>query len=168
MRKISGIIPSSPRVTTVDLANSGASRPGMPTFGRVQGTSSLAKANNAYLTSFSKDISMDPKLGRRRPMDPQMRHEQIVADVANGFFLKKAAEHQSPTVEVGLQKSPNSLETQRASQPQFDFLSGEVELPSRIELSGDPRLQESLDETGSSTDQDMDTAVVGHNIDITI
>ena len=58
MEKISGIIPSTPRVTTVDLQSSAsAARPGSPPFGRPMGTSALAENKAAREAEIAKAMS---------------------------------------------------------------------------------------------------------------
>lgn len=43
MEKISGILPATSRVSTVDLESSGSVRPGAPNYGRPVGTSTLGQ-----------------------------------------------------------------------------------------------------------------------------
>lgn len=47
MEKISGILKASNRVTSVDMKEAAPIRPGTPSFGRPEGTSSLRDRNNA-------------------------------------------------------------------------------------------------------------------------
>jgi hypothetical protein len=88
MEKISGILPSNARVTTVDLRNAGTSRAGMPSFGRSVGISTVqqreierataAKANDVHKSQMNiRDTEKDPKA-------------EIVQRLADDFFANKA------------------------------------------------------------------------------
>lgn len=168
MRKISGIIPSSPRVTTVDLANSGAARPGMPTFGRVPGTSALKNNNKAYMTSFTNEVNGHPHLGRRGQLDPTQERAQIVADVSNGFFMKKANVYKQQMEEVMNPTIPKI--GAEVSSPVAINSSSPIEISADVQLQQDPRLSQSdIGESGiEAADQEMDTAVIGHYLDVSV
>ena len=82
MNKISGILPSSARVTSVDLKASGTARPGGPNFGRPVGRSAPARAD---LSTAQKAMVELDKLERMKPpLEPQVK---IVHDMADKFFM---------------------------------------------------------------------------------
>lgn len=88
MDKISGIIPSSPRLQSVDLKDAAPVRPGTPSFGRPEGVSSLNKPPM---------ISTAPETARRgaaiheQRMDwrsEDARKANMAAEMSNSFFMK--------------------------------------------------------------------------------
>lgn len=93
MEKISGIIPSSARVKNVDMKDAHPVRPGVPSFGRPEGVSNLAK--NTRLSSIDTMLE--------RPMTDRQRLEyeksKIVDRVSNGFFMKEPIETPAASVE---------------------------------------------------------------------
>ena len=86
MDKISGILPASPRITSVDLKNSGTARSGMPSYGRPQldatGSARRHTQTNAMHATMSK------------PIDP---HVDIVDKISKEFFMQKS---QAPKSEL--------------------------------------------------------------------
>ena len=86
MEKISGILPSSSRVSTVDLRSSGAVRPGAPSFGREQGESNLMK--NSIVRSTNSAIQRHNELMEARVGDKE--RVEIVSNMADNFFKRKA------------------------------------------------------------------------------
>lgn len=90
MEKISGIIPSSPRVSTVDLKNAGTVRPGAPGFGRAQGISSLAQTSAIDVVD---RMSLHELSGHRKTQkSPEHDQAKIVSDITSGFFMKRKRE----------------------------------------------------------------------------
>ena len=102
MEKISGIVKASPRLTSVDLKEASPVRPGVPSFGRPEGISSL---------------NQPPALGMTAPRSAGIQAEQldwrgkdaanaaIAAEMSNRFFMRNniAAEPARPndTIAVG-------------------------------------------------------------------
>jgi len=66
MEKISGILPATSRITSVDLKSGPAARSGGPSFGRPQGLSTVAQ----------------------RQADIEARQLAVVDQLANDFFVK--------------------------------------------------------------------------------
>lgn len=83
MEKISGILPSSARITSVDLKSSGAVRSGTPNYGRPVGLNSVTERENLAAT---RAQSAHVNLMKNRSLDPQSK---IVHDMAENFFNKK-------------------------------------------------------------------------------
>ncbi len=80
MEKISGILPASTRVTSVDLKSSGAVRSGTPNYGRPVGVSSAARRE---MEAEARAQSLHHKQMQKRAMDPQT---EIVNKMADNFF----------------------------------------------------------------------------------
>jgi hypothetical protein len=82
MQKISGILPSSNRLTTVDLKESGATRPGAPSFGRPQGESSLL--NNSIVRSAHRALQQHNEQFDRKTKEQKNAEE--IQKMADNFF----------------------------------------------------------------------------------
>ena len=88
MEKISGILPASARITSVDMKNSGVARSGSPSFGRPQGVSTGAaiQANISKLGAERHTEMMALRHPNQAgPKDPNV---DIVEQIAKDFFLK--------------------------------------------------------------------------------
>lgn len=89
MDKISGIIPSSPRLQAVDLKDSAPVRPGTPTFGRPEGVSSLKVA---AIPTFDVPTTAQRGMGAHQELmdwrSKDQRHAQMAAELSNRFFMK--------------------------------------------------------------------------------
>lgn len=100
MDKISGIIPSSPRLTSVDLKDS-AVRPGTPLFGRAEGSSSLKAASIPAFavptTTAQRSTGVHQELMDWRSKD--QRSAAMAAELSNRFFMKPTP---PPPAEQGL------------------------------------------------------------------
>jgi hypothetical protein len=86
MEKISGILPASSRITSVDLRNSGVARSGTPSFGRPTGTS--APAEREIETA---RMAMERHGEIMELREPNRKDEQlaIVDKIADDFFMRK-------------------------------------------------------------------------------
>ena len=84
MEKISGIVPASSRVQGVNLKDSQPLRPGVPTFGRPVGISSLSEGKP--LSTAEKANLAHNELMNRRSGD--VHKPAIITDMANKFFMK--------------------------------------------------------------------------------
>lgn len=82
MEKISGIIPSSSRVATVDLKESGPVRPGAPGFGRPEGVSSLRDAKIGQTASRAVKLSQEQLDWRTK----DMQNAATVRELSDRFF----------------------------------------------------------------------------------
>jgi hypothetical protein len=93
MEKISSILPATPRITAVDLKNSGVARSGTNPFGRDVGLSSIdrRKALEAALPKGSGDAAINET---GRPLDPRAA---IVKDMADKFFGEKIKNYSNTT-----------------------------------------------------------------------
>lgn len=97
MDKISGIIPSSPRVLAVDLKDAAPVRPGTPSFGRPQGVSSLNQTTIDYRhpsLSASMDKFSTGGIGASdafaNPLETwkskDLKHAAMVQELSDRFF----------------------------------------------------------------------------------
>lgn len=84
MDKISGIIPSSPRVTAVDLRDSAPVRPGTPSFGRREGVSSLREPIPMEAPRRAS-LAQAEMVGWK---SKDMEHAAMVQEMSNRFFIK--------------------------------------------------------------------------------
>lgn len=75
MEKISGILPASSRISTVDLQSSGSVRPGAPSYGRPVGSTSLSAVNH-----INKDTVEEAK-------------SKAIDSLNNDFFMLKPSIH---------------------------------------------------------------------------
>jgi hypothetical protein len=92
MDKISGIIPSSARVTAVDMKES-AVRPGTPSFGRPEGSSALREAAataGPVETTASRSAGIHQAQLDWRSKDA--KNAAIASEMSNKFFMKAKPE----------------------------------------------------------------------------
>lgn len=82
MEKISGIIPSSARVASVDLKESGPVRPGTPGFGRPEGASALRDAKIGQTASRAAKLSQEQLDWRSK----DMQNAATVRELSDRFF----------------------------------------------------------------------------------
>ncbi len=94
MEKISGIIPSSARVTSVDLKESPV-RPGAPSFGRPQ-----AAAGKDSITTNGEAMkkASDMFASQTDWRSKDARQAAMVNDVSNAFFMKRVEPAATETV----------------------------------------------------------------------
>ena len=86
MQKLSGILPSSARITSVDMRGSGAARPGSPSYGRPVGESNLEK--NAIVRHAHRALKR-----HREMVDARSQvqvNSDIVKNLSDGFFKSHA------------------------------------------------------------------------------
>ncbi len=99
MEKLSGILPSSPRIKAIDTTKSQPARPGAPAFGRMEGKNSLGAAKAAFseearLAALQNSSQSGETLPERatlpdaklyRPSVEETR-SRIVEDITERFF----------------------------------------------------------------------------------
>ncbi|MES2857357.1 MAG: hypothetical protein V4692_15915 [Bdellovibrionota bacterium] len=88
MEKISGIIPKSARVTSVDMKEANPVRPGTPSFGRPQGVSSLAKPALVSTAPETARIGAGIHDERMTWRSEDAMKAGIASSVSNSFFMK--------------------------------------------------------------------------------
>jgi hypothetical protein len=135
MDKISGIIPSSARVSSVDLKEAAPVRPGTPGFGRPEGASSLKSSISPQDTA-RRGVSAQIEQMDWRSKDAA--NSSIVQSISDGFFSKNRKEVEAATQLGGEQpldaaqvKSAAIVQMGKASKP-AGFRTDDVR-PVRIE-----------------------------------
>ena len=94
MQKISGILPSTPRVAAVDLKSSLPVRPGTPTFGQQVGetTQDRYSKSKAHLGIDVHQLNND----NRYRDSKEAKRVSIAERIADRFFMEKAAQMEQP------------------------------------------------------------------------
>ena len=87
MEKISGIVPASRRVTSVNLKDSQTMRPGAPNFGAPVGKAAINGGNAP--TTAEKAVAAHNALMSRRSGDSH--HPQLIKDMTDKFFMRNAS-----------------------------------------------------------------------------
>lgn len=93
MQKISGIIPGSSRVTSVDLKSSRPVRPGVPSFGAPQGESNLRDQVTRSQLTMQDPNSIDVPRWRSK----EDANAEIARNLTDQFFRKRV---EQPTPEI--------------------------------------------------------------------
>lgn len=115
MEKISGIIPSSPRVSSVDLRDSSPVRPGTPSFGRAEGVSSLrdhAPDNPANIAQRSVGVQQNLLDWRSKEA-----HQAKVAQEVSDRFFAKNKQAAAPVIDLDSPSVAASLHSTAVSRP---------------------------------------------------
>lgn len=119
MEKISGILPSSPRIASVDMKEAAPVRPGTPGFGRAEGVSSLRQAKMGETASRAAKLSQNQLDWRSK----DMKNAATVRELSDRFFQgnKKAAES---VMEAPSEMNTAPLEAPLRSEPAgFDIVA---------------------------------------------
>lgn len=147
MNKISGILPSSPRIQTVDLKEGPSVRPGAPSFGRPIGISNVQR--NSIIRSAHAAINEHRDLMEQRSLS------QVQADKAKELsesFFKRQAQRDQEQVLVR-----DILESEAAkSKANIEAVTGEKVEPSYL-LSQEALVEEP---------EDLDQPEVGRYLDV--
>ena len=85
MQKISGILPSSSRITSVDVKEAGNVRPGTPSFGRPLGESNLMQ--NSVVRSAHQALQKHNELFAQRTREQEQA--TTIQRMADSFFKNK-------------------------------------------------------------------------------
>ncbi|MCH2534587.1 MAG: hypothetical protein MK008_09120 [Bdellovibrionales bacterium] len=96
MEKISGILPATSRVSTVDLQSSGSVRPGAPSYGRPVGSASLTE-NKSAISHIKKDSLEEMK-------------SKAIEELNSDFFMLKPSIHKKIDEQVQNLPSIDQLE----------------------------------------------------------
>lgn len=98
MEKISGIVPNSARLASVDMRDAAPVRPGTPRFGRPEGISSLAQKQQMPAAPTTPDQMMPFGQTAQKAAGLQQQQmtwrtkeaqqAQIAAEMSNRFFMK--------------------------------------------------------------------------------
>lgn len=85
MDKISSILPSSARITSVDLKEGAALRPGVPSFGRVEGVSGRNRERGAQLGETTLHAS-EKQRTQMNWREKDMAQAAVAQEVTRNFF----------------------------------------------------------------------------------
>lgn len=88
MEKISGILPKSARVSSVDMKDSAPVRPGTPSFGRPEGVSSLREAAIGQTASRATKIQSE----RMDWKTKDMQQAAMARELSDNFFRSRVAQ----------------------------------------------------------------------------
>lgn len=87
MEKISGILPSSSRVSSVDMRDAAPIRPGTPSFGRPEGVSSLREAKIGETAARAAKINQD----RLDWKSKDLNQAAMAREISESFFINRKA-----------------------------------------------------------------------------
>lgn len=87
MEKISGILPSSSRVSSVDMKDAAPIRPGTPSFGRPEGVSSLRDAKIGETAARAAKINQD----RLDWKSKDLNQAALAREISESFFINRKA-----------------------------------------------------------------------------
>ncbi len=87
MEKISGILPSSSRVSSVDMRDAAPIRPGTPSFGRPEGVSSLRDAKIGETAARASKINQD----RLDWKSKDINQAAMAREISESFFINRKA-----------------------------------------------------------------------------
>lgn len=120
MDKISGILPSSSRVASVNLSESGTVRPGTPGFGRAEGASALRDAKVGGTAGRAAKISQEQLDWRSK----DMKNAATVRELSDRFFKGNDKPASDREIQSVIEKEVNlaPIRTATPSVPAgFDF-----------------------------------------------
>lgn len=139
MQKISGILPNTPRISSVDMKDGQAARPGGPSFGRMVGSSS-GPGRQALETTAQVAHQRHEELLDRRSKD--LAEADIVKRLSDSFFMKRLDQPQSLSQQDGFTSSAPSQSLQKNSNSNSSLI-----IPSSVstEKYQDPNTGEMLD-----------------------
>lgn len=96
MEKLSSILPSSPRIKSVDLDEAPVARPGSPRFGKKQGRNTIAdqvtvSAQARARADEAQKVGRDPK---------EIARGKMVEDLSKNFFETRLIKNQPKSEEI--------------------------------------------------------------------
>lgn len=137
MKKISGILSSSPRVTSVDLKESPPARPGSPNVGQTQGAVRIG--DRVRLSERAKELAAQDTMMKINPRE--MGKAKIAEQVTKDFFVNRLSDRK-PIAEEILEVAP--VISSKDNQTDVS-LSGDSETSAEINYGS-----ENLSETGNN------------------
>ncbi len=96
MEKLSSILATSPRVSSVDMEDAPPARPGAPAMGRKEGRNSVS--DRVTLSDKAKDLAAQDTMIGRRPKEEA--RAKIVSDMTASFFNTRLQKKEKPASEV--------------------------------------------------------------------
>ncbi len=125
MEKISGILPSSSRVSSVDMRDAAPIRPGTPSFGRPEGVSSLRDAKVGETAARASRLSQD----RLDWKSKDSNQAAIARDISDSFFINRKAN----AMKESASQVADSPESNALSPLPVALLAGKASMPAGFE-----------------------------------
>jgi hypothetical protein len=94
VEKISGILPASPRIKSVDTSDSSPARPGAPLNGRKEGR--VSARDRISISPDAKEIAFKQTMGGKDPQD--VSRAKMVSEINKRFFETRFDKPESPSV----------------------------------------------------------------------
>lgn len=123
MEKISHIVRGNSRVASVDLKNSSAVRPGVPTYGRPVGESSVGAEIAGAGTTAGRAVALHAQINESRRSGP----DRVAEAIAEQFFMTRLRGPElegAPTESVGSQGAGTAESSQEIISPEASAPSG--------------------------------------------
>lgn len=150
MDKISGILPSSSRVASVDMKEANPVRPGTPSFGRPEGASALRDAKLGTTASRAAGISREQLDWRSK----DMQNAATVRELADNFFKgnQKSANDQTIEKVTDFEMNRGSTGATKASKPTGFDIDALDRTTGSAAYAGASAIESAMDETSSQPD----------------
>lgn len=132
MEKLSSILPSSPRVKSVDLDEAPPARPGAPKFGRKQGRNTIA--DQVTLSAQAKALSEQSLKEARDPKE--FARGKMVEEISKNFFETRLNKTQPKSEEIA-EKVEASYELDPARDQALKAYAKETAVESAPTLSAE-------------------------------
>ncbi|MCC7405836.1 MAG: hypothetical protein IT288_15660 [Bdellovibrionales bacterium] len=124
MQKISGILPSTPRIAAVDMRDGHAARPGGPSFGRPEGSSGTDRRD---LNRTTAQMAADKHNQLMESRTKAQLESEIVKRLSDGFFMRKTMNEVDPRYDLGVEAPPPNQAAATSGTPLYqDPESGEM------------------------------------------
>jgi len=166
MQKISSILPSNTRVTTVDIKASGAVRGGMPAFGREVGVTAAAEKKVQLEAAAQLKIQNPTQVLHKEQM--QLRKENsdpkalIVSEMARKFFMKS----EKPAAEDMQMAVDENSDLVAATAAPMDAIAGTNEVSAADESAEIGLVDLSQISSSQPVDDEENFLIVGGNLDV--
>lgn len=141
MEKLSSILPSNSRITSVDLETGSPVRPGAPAFGRKVGQNTIK--DKVTLSNQAKELALQESalVGRKNPKE--VAQAKMVEDLSRKFFETRL---QKPVIEekkmdsepqseaVNEQMADMDLSSVREQIAQYESQQPQAEVVSQVDI----------------------------------
>lgn len=162
MEKISGIVPASARVKSVNLREGQPVRPGAPPFGRPMGKSALAEQNAK--TTAEKAMDEHNRLMQIRSGDKA--GPEIITDMADRFFMQRSSGPGEEIEDIDVNYKLDRPMTEQLSSSYSEIgLPGQASEAQRAEASA---IEDEVFAAGSAEAEVDDYTPPGTYLDVTV
>ncbi|CAN5468976.1 hypothetical protein BH10BDE1_BH10BDE1_25650 [soil metagenome] len=150
MDKISGILPSSARVTSVDMKEAGPVRPGTPNFGRPEGASALRDAKLGATAGRAAALSREQLDWRSK----DMQNAAAVREISDRFFKgnEKTAHDQTIENVTEVEMNRGATAAARPSTPSGFDIDALDRTTGSAAYAGASAVENAMDEATSQPD----------------